>query len=146
MMQSTNTKSKEELKIIREKICDKYGINIDDFLGLCINRFKDSKTQEIYYISNSCQCNNSNKCDVCVDFWVLENIIHDHPDCLLCDKLKKCYLAQAEYIYLYAKYNGTNEFPLQCQFSAIFGGTCKLIFTDIEPFIESAENVYKSLL
>ena len=138
-----NLKSNKEIEI--EKICDKYGININDFLSLCINIFKDTRNQDIYYISNSCQCNNSNKCDVCVDFWVLENIIHDHPNCLLCDELKRCYLAQAEYIYKKRDID-RKEFKFQCEFSVLFGGACQLKFPDLEIIIESAENVYKSFL
>lgn len=141
-MQKMPEYSRMALTLIKKKLCDKYEISLQDFSRYCINRFRNPKTNEIYYIENMCQCNKKETCDFCHEFWVLDTFTHDHPNCKECKKLRGYYMAQAEYKYLYDNESIGIEFMFQTHYSSIFGGLCGLKFDELEPIVESAKKVY----
>ena len=134
-----------------KRICMKYGLNGMYFRKYCINKFQHKQSKNIFYIQNECQCGEFGWCDICEDFWKWEwdHYYADHKeDCGICNRLKRYYIAQAEffarYSHLIPDNEDINDFNIQKTFSSIFGGKTGLHFEKVKPIVETAIDVCKS--
>ena len=126
-----------------ERLCNKYNISSWLLNEFNINRYIHKSTNEEFFIDNHCQCADTNHCDQCLDFSVVE-LWHNHPNCKVCSFYKKYLLAQCEY-WAYASQQVTEyelipDLDIQKEFSVYFGGEPEVEYQELELKIETAED------
>ena len=134
-------------EIIKE-LCKKYNLNGLYFRKFCINKYVHKKNKNTFYLENQCQCGEFSYCDICEDYWKWEwdHSYKDHDTtCILCNRMKKYYIAQAEFYALYSHLlsdnDDLNDFYVQRWNSSIFGGNTAVTFTDLRLVQETAKEV-----
>ena len=144
--------STRDVSYIIRALCKKYKLNGMYFRKYCINKYVHKISKITYYVENHCQCGEFAYCDLCEDIWKWEwdHMYNDHDKtCPICNRLKRYYLAQAEFFALYSHLipdnDDLNDFYVQKEHSSIFGGTSGLTFEKLKPVIETAHAVYEKM-